>query len=173
MKKLLLSVLVLGAFFVYGLHEKNEASEAKVIPPTPGIKPTDSANAGQLDTPTTAPTIGQSALPTHSAGQAPTPTPTSALGYKDGIYAGNVADAFYGNIQVKAIIAGGKITDVQFLQYPNDRSTSIEINQQAMPFLKQEAIQAQSANVDIISGATDSSRAFRESLQSALDQAKA
>ena len=85
---------------------------------------------------------------------------------------GSVADAFYGNIQVQATISGGKITNIQFLQAPNDRSTSIEINQQADPLLAQEAIQSQSATVDIVSGATDSSQAFMHSLQDALTQAK-
>ena len=92
--------------------------------------------------------------------------------YKDGSYTGTVANAFYGNIQVQAIIAGGKIKNVQFLQFPNDNGTSIGINQQADPMLTQEAIQAQNANVDIVSGASDSSQAFIQSLQSALDQAK-
>ncbi len=91
---------------------------------------------------------------------------------KDGSYTGSVADAFYGNIQVKAVIQDGKLSDVVFLQYPNDRRTSIEINTQAMPYLKAEAIQIQSGNVDIVSGATDSSIAFRESMASALAQAK-
>ena len=92
--------------------------------------------------------------------------------YKDGTYTGNPADAFYGNIQIQATIQGGKITNVQFLQYPNDRSRSLAINTLAMPNLKQEAIQAQSANVNIVSGATDSSQAFMQSLASALNQAK-
>jgi len=167
MKKLLLSFLVLGAFFIYGWHEKNEQSEITVIPPHPKQNPqaTPSTSSGQT---TTAPTSEQGALPTQSQ---PTPTVAVASGYKDGTYTGDARDAFYGTIQVKATISGGKITDVQFLQYPNDRDTSIQINQQAMPYLKQEAIQAQNANVDIVSGATDSSKAFRESLQSALDQA--
>lgn len=91
--------------------------------------------------------------------------------YKDGVYTGNVSDAIYGYYQVRAIITNGRITDIQFLQFPNDRENSIFINSQSMPILKQEAITAQSANVDIVSGATDSSIAFRESLQSALSQA--
>lgn len=91
--------------------------------------------------------------------------------YRDGEYTGDVADAYYGNIQVKLVISGGKILDVQFLQYPNDRGNSIEINTQAMPYLKQEAIQAQSDQVEIVSGATQTSLAFRESLKSALARA--
>jgi uncharacterized protein with FMN-binding domain len=75
-------------------------------------------------------------------------------------------------VQVKAVIQAGKIADVQFLQYPNDRRTSIRINNIAMPYLITEAIQAQSAQVDVISGATLTSQAFAQSLQSALATAK-
>lgn len=92
--------------------------------------------------------------------------------YKDGTFTGNSQDAFYGNIQVKAIISGGKISDVQFLQSPNSAARSLAINTLAMPELKQEAIQAQNGNVDVVSGATDTSNAFIQSLTSALTQAK-
>ncbi len=103
----------------------------------------------------------------------PTPTPTKNLGqYKDGQYTGVVADAYYGNVQVRATIQSGRITAVDFLDYPQDRRTSIEINNYAMPYLQQEAIQAQSAQVDIVSGATATSEAFKVSLASALSQAK-
>ena len=91
--------------------------------------------------------------------------------YKDGQYTGAVADAFYGNVQVQTTISNGKITDVQFLQYPSDRTRSQMISNMAMPVLKQEAIAAQSANVDAVTGATQTSRAFIQSLQSALSQA--
>ncbi len=92
--------------------------------------------------------------------------------YKNGIFIGSVADAFYGSVQVQAIIANGKISDVQFLQHPSDRTTSIAINTYAMPNLKQEAIQSQGPNVDIVTGATQTSQAFIQSLTSALSQAK-
>jgi uncharacterized protein with FMN-binding domain len=105
----------------------------------------------------------------------PTPGTAKAPGslYKDGSYTGSVADAQWGNIQVKAIIQNGKIKDVQFLQAPNDRNRSIRINDSADPQLTSEAIQAQSAQVDIVTGATDTSNAFIESLSDALSQAKA
>ena len=97
--------------------------------------------------------------------------PVSNVVYKDGQYTGTTADAYYGNIQVVAVIQGGKITDVQFLNYPQDRSTSIQISKRAMPILKSEAIAVQSARVDAVSGATDTSKAFVQSLTSALNQA--
>lgn len=106
----------------------------------------------------------------------PIPTPvvvSKPVGqYKDGTYTGSVADAYYGNIQVQAVISGDRLTDVIFLQYPSDRRTSVSINTQAMPYLKSEAISAQSANVNIVSGASDSSQAFRQSLGTALASAK-
>ena len=115
-----------------------------------------------------------SSVPQTQATAQPTAQPTAAPTgkYKNGSYAGSVADAFYGNIQVQAVITNGKITDVIFLQYPNDNRTSQYINSQADPMLKQEAIQVQSAQVDIISGASASSQAFQQSLADALAQAK-
>jgi uncharacterized protein with FMN-binding domain len=111
--------------------------------------------------------------PGQITGLSPSPPASSPpVNYKDGTYTGDVADAYYGNVQVKAIIGKGKITDVQFLQYPNDRETSIEINSQAMPLLRSEAIQAQKAEVDVVTGATATSQAFVESLSSALVKAQ-
>lgn len=99
----------------------------------------------------------------------PTSTPIVSRGkYRDGTFTGSVEDAYYGNYQVAAVISGGKLTDINFLQYPNDNRTSISINTQAMVYLKAEAIAAQSANVDIISGASESSPAFSRSLATAL-----
>jgi uncharacterized protein with FMN-binding domain len=101
----------------------------------------------------------------------PAPTATPKGAYRDGQYTGPVTDAYYGNVQVRAIIQGGKLTDVKWLDFPHDRRTSQMINQQATPWLRQEAIQAQSAQVDFVSGATLTSQAFVQSLQAALSQA--
>ena len=114
---------------------------------------------------TASPKIVQSA----SATQTKT-VPASGV-YTDGTYTGTAADAYYGTVQVKAIVQNGKLATVQFLQYPSDRSTSRSINGRAIPALTGEAIQAQNANVNIVSGATFTSQAFQQSLQSALAQA--
>ena len=168
MKKFGLSAFVVFLFIAYSIHERGEAQEnVHVIPPKP-MQTTRSINSSNAVTPT--PTSTGS--PPENGAVTAAPKPQSSGIYKDGTYTGPVTDAFYGNIQVQAVIQGGKIVNVVFLQYPNDRSTSVMINQQAMPFLKQEAIQAQSAKVDIVSGATDSSQAFIQSLQQALSQAK-
>lgn len=178
MKKFFLSAFVVITFIAYAWHQKITGSD-QAAPITPVVNSGTSQTFSSLatpsvtDTPTTAPPLtgAHATIPVITHTPAPTPTPARS-GYKDGQFTGNSADAYYGNIQVKVTISGGKITDVIFLNYPQDRRTSVMINSQAMPFLKQEAIQAQSAQVDIVSGATDSSLAFRQSLQSALNQAR-
>ena len=161
MKKFTVAVLIIGAFVLYSLiYHANPVA----LVPTPSTKTSSSSSTS---TPASTPaTSGATTTP------AATKSTNGAL-YKDGSYTGSVADAQWGNLQVQAIIKGGKITSVQFLQYPNDRNRSIEINNYADPQLASEAIQAQSANVDVISGATDSSDAFIQSLTAALTQAKA
>lgn len=149
MKKLLLTAFVIGCFALYSFHQRHEGSS--VVIKTPAAATTQS--------------------PSSSGGNSGTTT-SPATTYKDGQYTGSSADAFYGFIQVEAVISGGKLTDVKFLQTPNDRDTSVMINSQATPILKQEAIQAQSANVSGVSGATDTSQAFVQSLSSALKQAQ-
>lgn len=152
-KKLLLSAFVVISFVAYSLHTRQEANGSVVTAPA-------NRNSSSISTSSSGVSSGSS------------PASQSSTSYKDGNYNGSVADAFYGNIQVKAVISGGKLTDVQFLQYPNDRPNSVSINQQAMPYLKQEAIQAQSAHVDTVTGATDTSQAFVQSLGAALNSAK-
>jgi uncharacterized protein with FMN-binding domain len=95
----------------------------------------------------------------------------AAHGYADGVYTGPAADAYYGIIQLQALVQNGRLTALKILQYPSDRRTSIRINRQALPMLRDEAISAQSADVDIITGATLTSKAFVQSLRGALKQA--
>lgn len=92
--------------------------------------------------------------------------------YKDGTFTGDPAEILWGIIQVKTVIQGGRIADVQFLQMPFDRQRSVELTDMAEPLLKSEAIKAQSAHVDIVTSATLTSLGFRQSLGSALAQAK-
>jgi uncharacterized protein with FMN-binding domain len=65
-----------------------------------------------------------------------------------------------------------KLTALGVPTYPNHTDRSVYINTQALPILKTEALRAQSANIDMVSGATDSSEAFAESLQSAILKAR-
>jgi len=91
--------------------------------------------------------------------------------WKDGTYTGQAQDNQYGTVQVAAVVSGGKITAVNFLQAPSDRAHSLQLSTYAEPQLQQETIQAQNANVNIISGATLTSEGYMQSLQTALSQA--
>ena len=92
--------------------------------------------------------------------------------YKDGQYTGTVADAYYGKVQVTAVISQGKITEVTFLKYPQETQNSVRLNEDAISQLQTEAITIQSANVDSITGASLTSAAYLKSLSSALTQAQ-
>jgi uncharacterized protein with FMN-binding domain len=74
---------------------------------------------------------------------------------------------------VQVTVANGKITAVQVLQYPADNPRSSSINQGTLPTLVSETLQAQSASINSVSGATYTSQGFVQSLQSALVQAGA
>ena len=169
-KKFFLSAFVVITFIAYFFHERN-TNVAAASPVNTASSPTaqdTTANQGTANT-ATSPAAANTAT---NPGTAATATnPPQATGYKNGTYTGPVTNAYYGLVQVQVVIQNGKIADVKFLDYPHDRRTSQEINAQAMPWLTQEAIQAQSANINIISGATLTSEAFANSLQSALNSA--
>lgn len=97
--------------------------------------------------------------------------PVKSAGYTNGIFKGRRESAYYGIVQVEAIIRGGNIIDVRFLSYPNDNGTSRYINSIAMPRLKREAVRAQGSHVRLVSGATFTSEAFHLSLHTALVKA--
>jgi uncharacterized protein with FMN-binding domain len=81
---------------------------------------------------------------------------------------GTVVDTQFGAIQVAATVQGRQIVDVRALQLPFDRPQSQFISTQAEPLLRSEALQAQSANIQLLSGATFTSEAYAQSLQGAL-----
>ncbi|HKT05247.1 MAG TPA: FMN-binding protein [Rugosimonospora sp.] len=84
---------------------------------------------------------------------------------------GSVAQTRWGPVQVQVTIASGKITDVVALQVPNGNRRDDEINSFAVPMLHDEVLQAQSASINTVSGATVTSDGYIQSLQAALDAA--
>ena len=93
-------------------------------------------------------------------------------GVADGTYVGDAAQNKWGVVQVQVVYSGGQIADVQILRYPDGENKSVRINQRSLPTLISEAISAQSANVDGVSGATYTSNSYVASLQSAIDAAR-
>jgi len=84
---------------------------------------------------------------------------------------GDVAQTRWGPVQVELTVKAGSVTEVRVLQYPTGNSTDEQINSYALPVLIQETLDSQSANIDMVSGATVTSVGYQQSLQSALDQA--
>ncbi|MET0496139.1 MAG: FMN-binding protein [Actinoplanes sp.] len=84
---------------------------------------------------------------------------------------GTVSQTRWGPVQVQVKISKKKIIEVRALQRPTGSSRDDQINSYALPKLRQQVLQAQSARVDGVSGATVTSDGYRESLQAALDAA--
>lgn len=92
--------------------------------------------------------------------------------YQNGTYTGKATATQWGDVQVQAVIKGGKITAVNVLEYPNDNGHDKQINSQALPVYKSEAISTQSAKIKLVSGASETYKGFTGSLQNALDKAE-
>ena len=95
----------------------------------------------------------------------------AAGAYRDGMYRGASIQEPWGAFQVQATVAGGRLVEVTVLVSPQDRRSS-SINQRAFPTLRTAVLARQSAQVDVISGATWTSESYAQSLQAALDQAR-
>ncbi|MEU7870634.1 FMN-binding protein [Dactylosporangium sp. NPDC049140] len=127
----------------------------------PGASPAAGKTTQPAGTKTTAP----AGKPATTAAKPPRTT------MKDGTFNGNPIYVEYGNVELSIVVAGGKITDVKVLDSPSDHSRSVQINNSALPKLRAEALAAQSANIDTVSGATYTSSGYKLSLQSAIDRA--
>jgi len=109
----------------------------------------------------------------------PLPQPASSAGAGSGspaatsaTYDGASVQTRYGPVQVRITVVAGKVTGADAIQLPSGNSYDDQVRQFAVPTLNQEAVAAQSAKIAMVSGATFTSSAYKESLQSALDQAK-
>lgn len=109
------------------------------------------------------------------ANAAPLGTPAAKparSGLKNGHFDGNIYDVLYGYVQVQADVSKGKLVRIDILRRPTDRRTSRIIARRALPVLEREAIRAQSARVNLVSGATLTSLGFVKSLADALNHAR-
>ena len=97
----------------------------------------------------------------------------SASSMADGTYTGASTQTEWGPVQVQITVSSGKITNVDVLSYPDTEKKSIKINENALPTYKEEALTAQSSNIDQISGATETYKGFTGSLQDSITQSEA
>jgi uncharacterized protein with FMN-binding domain len=137
-----------------------------------GVTGSGATGSGTAGSGTEATTPSPSA-PAPSPSTTSTPVPsTGASSLKDGTFSGSDVDTPYGPVQVAITVAGGRVTAVRVPQYPQDTPRDQEINARAIPQLISETKSAQSAQIDMVSGATYTSDGYLRSLQSALDQAR-
>jgi uncharacterized protein with FMN-binding domain len=121
--------------------------------------------------------VAAPAAPGTGSATAAAPSTATSSGTSNGTAAsgttatGAVAQTRWGPVQVTLTVANGRITAVDVPQYPSGNGKDQQINASALPVLTQETLSAQSANIDMVSGATVTSDGYVQSLQSALDQA--
>jgi uncharacterized protein with FMN-binding domain len=147
-----LSSLVL----LLGYHTSTEGP-ASAVPAVVGS--TDSTGSGST---------GSGSTGSGSTGSGSTGSGSTGSG--DQVVTGSVASTQWGPVQVQLTISGGTITAVKVLQQPTGNPHDDQINSYALPVLVQETLDAQSADIDMVSGATVTSDGYQQSLQSALDQ---
>ena len=169
----LAGIVTVGASWATGLAPKHAAvtgvhilSSAKAGTPVAAAppKPSGSAKASGSEPTGTSKTSGGSTT-SGAAPKATTATPAS------GTVDGAVVGTQYGSVQVRVSFTGKKITNVHALQLTDSSRTSVSISAGAAPTLRREALAAQSAQIDVVSGATYTSEAYQQSLQSAIDAA--
>ena len=170
MKKIVYGILATLSGLVLLFSYRTSLGEAV---PT-DVQPAQAAPS--VATPHSAATPSASTTPTASASASASPSgaaPAATSGLTDGTFTGSATNTRYGPVQVQITVTGGKIVDVQAVEYPTDNSRDRQINERASPQLVSETLNAQSADIHLVSGATYTSQGYRDSLQSAIDQANA
>jgi uncharacterized protein with FMN-binding domain len=166
MRRVVLSILGtiagVGALLSFKTHP-GASHPLSAIGPVTGPVATAPASTGAAPSPTSSSAAGTSAAPKSSASSTAAPAARTL--------AGQAVQTRYGTVQVQVVLSGSTIQSVGFLQLTANDPRSEEINSQAAPILVQQTMQAQSANIDGVSGATYTSQGYQQSLQSALDQA--
>ena len=162
--------LAAGSSIIGTLSFNSSGTTSAGAPPTGGSGQTTGSTAGN----TSGNTSGSSGSAKGSGGgksAGSSASSSSSSSKASGTVDGAVARTMWGPVQVEIVVNSGKITDVKMLQYPNGNSRDIQIDNYVLPILMKETISAQSAHIQMISGATYTSTGYVQSLQSALDKA--
>jgi uncharacterized protein with FMN-binding domain len=144
------------------------AESSVVIPSTAAAAPT-SAPSGSSSSGTSS-AGGSTSSGSTSSSSTPSSSPGSSSS-STATHTGSVVQTRWGPVQVQVTVTGGTISAVDVLQCPQGNGKDQQINAYALPILVQETLSAQSANIDMVSGATVTSDGYVESLQAALDEA--
>jgi uncharacterized protein with FMN-binding domain len=168
MKRVILAITSSIASLVILLSFKAHAIGPATTPPA-AVSSTGTSGASD--------TTGSSSASTRSSStKSSKSSSTSGSGTKSATsaaatYTGTATNTRYGPVQVRVTVKNGKITSVDAVEYPNGDSRDAQINSYAIPQLNSEAQAANSASIDMVSGATYTSEGYIASLQSALNKA--
>jgi len=168
---LLLTTLALALLLSF--KTPAEPSSAGIVAGAGSASPTPAIADAPAATAEPAAGDAATATPEPTATAATEPPAAAAATYRDGTVTGSTVETRFGPVQVQVTISGGVIIDVVALQLPADDRHSAELSQRAEPVLRSAALAAQGAEIDVLSGATYTSLAYAESLQAALDSARA
>ena len=154
---------------VRATHKASPTASATASPTATATAPaTATAKA------TTAPKVAATtapAAPAAPAPAAPAPAAPAAPAGVSGTFTGGTAQTAYGPVQVQIVVQNNTITSANAIRSPTGNSHDVAIAQYAIPVLNREAVQAQSAQISMVSGATYTSSGYIQSLQSALSAA--
>ena len=157
---LLSTISTLVLLFSYSTSTSASASVTASV-----VAEADTGSDG-TDTPTQPDTSTQTPAQTESSAASGSSTSTAAR-----TILGDAIMTRYGNVQVQITVANGAITASEVTQVPWSNGKDQQINGRAVPVLNAEVVDAQSAGIDMVSGATYTSEAYIRSLQSAIDRA--
>ena len=169
MKKIVLAVMttISGLVMLFSYHTSTQ-SVATTTPEESDTGNTQSDAGATTTAPSATSAASSPATPTASASSSAS---ASASGSGDGTYTGDAVETRWGTVQVEITVENGKITSADAVQFPSENHKDQQINAYAVPALNAEVVQAQSASIDAVSGATVTSGGYIESLQSAIDAA--
>ena len=131
---------------------------------TPGATTEPADGAGASASPGSSPSSSATSGSTSGSSSANTAA-------KSGVFVGDPITSQFSTIQVEITVSGSKISNITVLQDSDDEEHSAQVDNYAIPILRSEVLSAQSANVDVVSGATFTSQSYTQSLQSAIDRA--
>ena len=120
-----------------------------------------------------APATGSAGGKSSASSAAPKSAPSTRTNSGPKVVTADAADTPYGPVQLQVTFSGKKISSINVLEYPTESFRDQQINSYALPILNQEAMAAQSAHIDVVSGATYTSDGYAQSLQSAIDKSGA
>ncbi|MGB4778206.1 FMN-binding protein [Microbacterium sp.] len=165
MKKIIFALLTTVSGLVLLLSYRTSLGESASV----AVVDAGAADSSAAASPSTA---------TASPSTTTTPTPsatesaaTGGTGLADGVFDGDAVQTRYGDVQVQITVSGGQITAVTVPVYPSGNNRDAQISSRAIPQLVSETLSAQSAQIDMVSGATYTSKGYAASLQSAIDAA--